>query len=194
MNVTNHSIPGASAQKRTTLVKNPETLTAGTSNPRQFDRDLARWHRPETSYVALNTRGGVISVFHGPAQSIGRAFRKDVERCARKLANPHVFPSLIEIEFSASPEDAFPAAEGLPEDYRQSSIDWALGLSSAVTIAVNSEAGGIGYEPYKILHPVQTVFRCSESNVDVWTDYLGRRLRPRQRFAIVRLDASEVWS
>lgn len=190
--MTKHNIPGAIAQKQTTLVEKLETLTTRTSNPRQFDRDSVRRYRSETSYIAINTSGGVISVFHGPAQSIDRCFRKDVEQCARKLANPHIFPSLIEIEFSASPKDAFPVAEGLPEDYRQSSIDWALGLSSAVTIAVNFEASGIVYEPYKILRPIQTVIRCSESNVGIWTDYLGRRLRPRQRFAIVRFDASEV--
>lgn len=190
--MTDNIIPGAIAQKQNPLVKNPETLTTGTSNPRQFDRDLMRRLNPTVSYVAATSYDDVLSVFHGPAQCIGRGARKDVERLTRKLANPHVFPSAIEIEFSASPNDIFPAAEGLPEDYRQSSIDWALGLSSAVTIAVNFEASGIVYEPYKILRPIQTVIRCSESNVGIWTDYLGRRLRPRQRLAIVRFDASEV--
>lgn len=190
--MTDNIIPGAIAQKQNPLVKNPETLTTGTSNPRQFDRDLMRRLNPTVSYVAATSYDDVLSVFHGPAQCIGRGARKDVERLTRKLANPHVFPSLIEIEFSASPEDAFPAAEGLPEDYRQSSIDWALGLSSAVAIAVNFKAGDSLFEPYTVLRPVQTVIRCSEADVDIWRDYLGQRIRPRQRFAIVRFDTSEV--
>ena len=178
--------------QRIPLVENLETLITGTSNPRKFDRDMMRRLNPTVGYVAATTYTDVLTVIHGPAQCIGRGARKDVERLTRKLANPHIFPSLIEIEFSASPGDVFPAAEGLPEDYRQSAIKWALGLSSAVTIAVNFETNGSVLEPYIILRPVQAVFRCSEADVDIWRDYLGRRIRPRQRFAIVRFDASEV--
>jgi hypothetical protein len=189
--MTDNTTNAASVQQ-TTLVKNPEPLTTGTSNPRKSDRDLTRRLDSSPSYIAINQDDAVLSVFFGPSQGIDRACRKDVERLTRKLANPHIFPSLIEIEFSASPGDVFPAAEGLPEDYRQSAIKWALGLSSAVTIAVNFETNGSVLEPYIILRPVQAVFRCSEADVDIWRDYLGRRIRPRQRFAIVRFDASEV--
>lgn len=190
--MTDNIIPGAIAQKQNPLVKKLKTLTTRTSNPCKFERDLTRRLDSSTSSVAINQDDDMLSVFCGPSQGIGRALRQDVERCARKLANPHIFPSLIEIEFSASPKAAFPAAEGLPEDYRQSSIDWALGLSSAAIVAVNTEAHGVVNEPYKILRPIQTVFRCSEETAEIWVDYLGRRLRPRQRFAIVRFDASEV--
>ena len=142
VNVKNHTIPGAIAREQTTLVKNPETLTTGTSNPRKFDRDMMRRLNPTVGYVAATTYNDVLTVIHGPAQCIGRGARKDVERLTRKPANPHTFPSLIEIEFSASPGDVFPAADGLPEDYRQSAIEWALGLSSAVAIAVSCETNG----------------------------------------------------
>jgi hypothetical protein len=178
--------------QRIPLVENLETLITGTSNPRKFDRDMMRRLNPTVGYVAATTYNDVLTVIHGPAQCIGRGARKDVERLTRKLTNPHIFPSLIEIEFSASPGDVFPAAEGLPEDYRQSAIEWALGLSSAVAIAVSFETNGSVLEPYMILRPVQAVFRCSEADVDIWRDYLGRRIRPRQRFAIVRFDPSEV--
>jgi hypothetical protein len=190
--VKNHTLHGATAREKTPLVKKPETLTAATDNPRKLDRDLWRRLNSSTSSLAINQDDDVLSVFFGPSHGIGRAFRKEVERLARTLANPHIFPSRIEIEFSASPEGVFAAAEGLPEDYRQSSINWALGLSSAVGIAVNFEANGSVFEPYIVLRPVQTVIRCSKANVDIWTEYLGRRLRPRQRFAIVGFEASEV--
>ena len=143
---------------------------------------------PRTPYVAATDFDDTLSLFIAPGQGAGRGLRKDTERLASKLANPHLFPSQIEIEFSASPADAFPAAEGLPEDYRQSAIDWALGLSSAVVIAVDRETDGATVEPYAVLRPVQAVFRCNEEAVSAWSDYLGRRVRPRQRFAVLRME------
>lgn len=182
----NHTTPAARVQQ-TTLVKNPELHSSHDNNDRASERDFIRRLNSTTSFVGVNEPHDSLSVLFGPGQGIGRSFRREVERLARSIGNPHVFPSSIEIEFSNSPADVFPAAEGLPEDYRTSSIKWALELSAAVVIAVTSA----DQEPKLWLQPIQTVFRCSEPQVDIWVDYLSRRVRPRHRFAVVRF-ASEV--
>jgi hypothetical protein len=187
-----NTITNAAGVQRSPLVKNPDLITTNIGNPRVTDRDLMRRLNSETAYLAAHVQTDVLTVFFGPSQGLGRGFRKEVERLSRKIGNPHLFPSRVEIEFSTSPADVFTVADGLPEDYRQSAIDWALGLSSAVVIAVNVETSASVVEPYAVLRPVQMVIRCSEQGVSAWAEYLGRRVRPRQRFAVIRFASSEV--
>lgn len=181
-----HATP-ASAGQPNARVNTPENISSSQTNDRTAERDFVRRLGLTVGLIRENEPANQLSVLFGPGHGIDRDPRKYVERLARSMGERNTFPSAIEIEFSNSPADVFSSADGLPEDYRTSSIKWALELSAAVVIAVTSD----GQEPKLWLQPIQTVFRCSEPQVDIWVDYLSRRVRPRHRFAVVRF-ASEV--
>jgi hypothetical protein len=178
-----------------TVVKNPETLLSlPEGNVGAAERDQWRRINPTECTGCINQVDNVLSLCFGPGQGLGRVGRRNVEQNARLLGNPHLFPNLIEFEFSTSPATIYPAAEGLPEDYRASAIDWVLEISQAIVIYVDTAPGAPTGEPYRILAPIQVGFRCSEAQVDDWVDYLGRRVRPRHRFAVVRFAPRGVQS
>jgi hypothetical protein len=193
----NLRIHNTSAERiqRNPLVKIPEVLLSiPEGNTAARGRD--EWKRlyPDQCTARLGAIDAPFSVFVAPGQPLPRHARREIEGQAKLLANPFSPPSAIEFEFTASPTDLYSAAEGLPEDFRTSAIDWALELSQAVLIYVDATPGIPAGEPRLTVAPIQASFRCSTSQVDIWAEYLGRRIRPRHRFAIVSFAESEVQS
>jgi hypothetical protein len=172
--------------QRFPLVKTPTPILTTTINPAVETRDNLRRSDPTGGFGLVNNACDRTVFFLAPGQGIDRNSRKSLERQFR--TNIQSRGAFASIEFELSP--AAGGDEGLPEDFRPSLLRWALKHSGAVIIAVADTPEGA--EPSSILHPVQTVIRCSEANVHIWSDYLGRRVRPRQRFAVVRLDAVGV--
>lgn len=175
--------------QRIPLAKTPASVLTTLANPAAAARDNLRRSDSTSAFGLVNDACDRTVFFIAPGQVIDRHTRKLFEREFRRPCQSRGALSSIEFEFS-------PAAarirddEGLPEDFRLSLLRWAIKHSGAVIVAVNESSRGS--EPSSFLHPVQTVVRCSEETAEIWVDYLGRRLRPRQRFAIVRFDASEV--
>lgn len=178
----------AAGVQRFPLVKTPTSILTTTINPAAETRDNLRRSDPTASFGLVNNECDRTVFFLAPGQGIDR---KSLERQFRTDIRSRGAFASIEFEFSPA-ANKVRADEGLPEDFRLSLLRWALKHSGAVIIAVTDTPEGA--EPSFILHPVQMVIRCSEANVNIWSDYLGRRVRPRQRFAIVRLDALEVQS
>lgn len=186
-----NNITNADGVQRFPLVKTPTPILTTTINPAVETRDSLRRSDPTASFGLVNNACDRTVFFLAPGQGIDRNSRKSLERQFR--TNIRSRGALASIEFEFSPAaNKVRGDEGLPEDFRPSLLRWALKHSGAVIIAVTDTPEGA--EPSSILHSVQTVIRCSEANVNVWGDYLGRRVRPRQRFAVVRLDALAVQS
>lgn len=185
----------AARTQRTTLFKIPEALSS-LPEGNKFARGRDDWRRmhPNECTARLLEIDEPLSVFVAPGQPLPRQARRDIEAQAKLVADPFSAPSAIEFEFTTSPTDLYPAAVGLPEDFKSSAIDWALELSQAVLIYVDVKPGTPAGEPHRTIAPIQAGFRCTSEQVDIWTDYLGRRIRPRHQFAIVRFAENEVRS
>lgn len=76
-------------------------------------------------------------LFIGPGETFERRARREIEGIFDWVRSPKFPLDCAEIEFSASPQFIFQAAEGLPEDYGTHLIDWALAQSSSVVICVD---------------------------------------------------------
>lgn len=187
-------ITSASRIQRTIPVKPKQLVSARLGNEGATARDFARNLSTGLRLACFNGVDDVFTLCIAPGEGFGRQARREIEQEVRRVDRPNVFPNTAEFEFSTSPFTVFKAASGLPEGYRTSVIDWAIELSRAVVIYVDTSPGTPAGEPYRILAPIQAGFRCSEAQVEVWVDYLGRRVRPRHRFAVVRFAPCEVRS
>jgi hypothetical protein len=160
------------------------------------ERALYRGLNPDTCYACVDQRDAfnALSIVVGPGQGVKPRTRRDIERMARTIESPFFFPRRIEFEFSCAPVDLFPATAGLPEDYLGSAIAWALKVCPVVLLCVDVAPGRGAGEAHRIDGPIQAVFRSTEETVEAWSDYLGRRIRPKQQFAVVRFETSEAQS
>jgi hypothetical protein len=70
---------------------------------------------------------------------------------------------------------------------------WGLSASDAVLVCVDSQPGVPEGEAHCVLAGRQCVFRCRESDVDAWVEYLKPKLLPRHtEFAVVHLPAGRA--
>jgi hypothetical protein len=183
----------AERTQRNPLVKIPENLSSVLEGNEGADgRDFSRRLSPGLRLACFSDPDRSFKLFVAPGEGFGRQARREIEQEIRNVGRPDVFPDTAEFEFTTSPSCVFQAASGLPEDYRTSTVDWAIELSQAVLICVDMVPGKPAGEPHRVVAPIQASFRCSPDQVAIWTDFLGRRLRPSQRFAVVRFAESEV--
>lgn len=128
----------------------------------------------------------VAQLYVGPGQVVPKALRRTAQNIKHQIASrvPLRFGRL-EIEFSATPRKSFPGCNGLPEDFKNSAVRWALELCPAVVLLVDWQPGTEAGEPAHVAGECQASFRCLPGQVGVWQEYLTRRLRPRQTLTIV---------
>lgn len=153
-------------------------------NPLASARDTWRKHEPQPFGIDHDPRPegrdcGVVIAYLVPGQRVPVSGQRYYAKVLNRSAP---YRKRGEIEFSA------PVGASTPDRYRRSAMLWALSVSDAVLVCVDTKPGVPEGEAHRVLAPRQCVFRCREADVGAWVDHLRPKLLPRHtEFAVVHL-------